>query len=58
MADKRLSVSVSTTLHKELRICAAQQEVSMNTVVVNALKDYLRHCHQCGSEKTRINDFS
>jgi len=49
--DRRLSVSVDTDTHRQLKVCAAQLDVSMNALVVDAVKAYLRNCCKCGAEK-------
>jgi len=54
--QKRLSVTVDTDLHKALRVKAAYNDESMNTVVVKALEMYLRECPKCGSNLTELND--
>ena len=51
--DKRLSVSVDTQMHRDLKVCAALHGVSMNTVVVNAVNEYLRRCCKSGDEKDK-----
>ena len=48
---KRLSVVVDTALHKRLRIHAATADESMNTVVVNAIEEYLQRFSNGGYEK-------
>ena len=45
--DRRLSVSVDADTHRQLKVTAAQLDVSMNTLVVDAVKAYLRD--YCGS---------
>ena len=39
---KRVTVQLDDDLHKEVKVWAAQNEVSMNDVFVNAIKAYLR----------------
>ena len=51
--DKRLSISVDAQTHRDLKVCAALQGVSMNTVVVNAVNEYLHHCCKNGDEKDK-----
>mgnify|MGYP002794006656 CR=1 FL=1 len=38
---KRLSLTFDTELHKMVKIYAASREVTMNDVVVEAVKEYL-----------------
>ena len=39
---KRVTVQLDDDLHKEVKVWAAQNEVSMNDVFVNAIKAYLK----------------
>ena len=50
--DRRLSVSVDTDTHRQLKVKAAQLDVSMNTLVVDAVKAYLRDCCRSGDENS------
>ena len=52
--DKRLSISVSDQMHTDLKVCAALQGVSMNTVVVDAVKAYLIERCKNGDEKFAV----
>jgi predicted HicB family RNase H-like nuclease len=38
---KRLSVTLDTALHKRLKLYAAYADVTMNDVVIEALREYL-----------------
>jgi len=38
---KRLSVAIDTELHRRLKVFAASADVTMNDVVVEAVKEYL-----------------
>ena len=50
--DRRLSVSVDADTHRQLKVTAAQLDVSMNTLVVNAVKAYLRNCCKDGDKNS------
>ena len=52
LVDRRLSVSVDTDTHRQLKVCAAQLDVSMNALVVDAVKAYLRNCCTSGDENS------
>ena len=39
---KRVTVQLDDQLHKEVKVWAAQNEVSMNDVFVEAIKSYLK----------------
>ena len=39
---KRVTVQLEDDLHKEVKVWAAQNEVSMNDVFVEAIKSYLK----------------
>ena len=39
---KRVTVQLDDNLHKEVKVWAAQNEVSMNDVFVEAIKSYLK----------------
>ena len=45
---KRLSVTIDTELHRILKIYAASKEVTMNDVVVEAVKEYLNKNAKAG----------
>jgi len=47
---KRLSVVIDTELHKMLKIYAASKEVTMNDVVVEAVKEYLNKNAKVGPQ--------
>jgi len=38
---KRLSVTLNPSLHKRLKVYAANADVTMNDVVIEALREYL-----------------
>ena len=40
--EKRLSVSIDTETHRALKVCAAIEDRSMNAVVLDAVKEYLK----------------
>ena len=50
---KRLSVVVDTDLHREIRIRAALDEISMNDLVVKAVRLYLQQ--YCENEYKKSN---
>ena len=48
---RRLSVSVDTHTHRALKVRAAELDCSMNDIVVDAVKAYLRNCCKSGDDK-------
>ena len=52
LMDRRLSISVDTDTHRQLKVTAAQLDVSMNTLVVDAVKTYLRDYCRNGDENS------
>lgn len=38
---KRLNVDVPAELHKEIKVCAAQQSCDIRDIVIKAINDYL-----------------
>ena len=48
--EKRLSVTVSEAMHRDIKVCAALHGESMNTIIVNAVKAYLAKCCKNGDE--------
>ena len=39
--EKKIMVFLDTELHKQIKVRAAEKEISMNQLVINALKIYL-----------------
>ena len=54
LMDRRLSVSVDADTHRQLKVLAAQLDVSMNALVVDAVKAYLHNCCKNEYEKDTL----
>lgn len=53
MSKTQMTVSIKTSLHKQLKICSVRQNKKMWEVVEQGIEMYLASCEQSASDQIR-----